>query len=1023
MSDFVFKKVVAKGLQTDAVISGSQGEQNKTLSPFSPVQTIFNSTVAGVKDAVFQSVDVLNIPKPAHTSMSAPEMFIIKQIADQQERNDNRLEEMQERLKEKREDAEIAKNLTASVKEPQEIMEKIQEMQEDFEGVMEVVEKVRVVNETGRVVSERTVARHRRVVADLEGIIDRAGKYGVDKEEILDKLGRLVGRCKVPKLKDAMREILEDGKIPAVGKEKIAEGLGKIVNEESERLGRMQKQNASDKRKITVKVQGILDEQKGYSDAVKGLMGILERSQKEGDKFRKEDLLKDLMDIAGKCKQGIGRELQDMVNGARKDERKKEDVIADLREAAGKYLRKLSVIEAVQKLMPGAAGAAKEDLVDRVQGVVAQWKSKERELESIEREMRKMAEQGISEKDFQGKAKGLLQGKPDIGREVLTRGPVGAADYVHSLIKEMQGNEHIQEIKDVLARPLGKDELVDEINRMVQGESEAVMLSKKITSILKKAEKPETKTSDLVKDLRAAAKIADETELNVRIRMILHETEKRGMGKDYITSKLKEIASANDRQIEIAAGISHLVSEKDKMTKKELVKGMGDMISACRREASYFENIFKNLVKILTRKPTNEEFFVRMREQLQGREWVAKDIEKRKLNPGQATETVRELAEGMMSNPYIRRMDQIVKKEQSMQKSEIVKLLEDLESEIKQIKGIVDELMNLVQSASGKDSSLEKEDLISAVEQMAKTTSSDRLGRKLLRMATRARKEGLSKDDLIHEIRKSLPSENNILTMFSRLRVALENDDSKEVNRLTNILYQVNSEIVSVDVAVRKAMSAAETTQGSLDAKRQIAESARGAIRNISQLSRREEERNTGMEAARLLELYGDEEDQVKKGKLLDSVVDLCAQGGSSAKRIIAAKFDRFLRDCSGNIGIQKGVPNGCTVKLARLCLFDKDFNTKIAGTKLVSRYFDFISDNAWRLDRTANSRHIDEAVGSIITGALTGPERLKMSALNALRKVAVQNHKAASAIRMLAGDREERISNAAKEVIKELML
>lgn len=176
------------------------------------------------------------------------------------------------------------------------------------------------------------------------------------------------------------------------------------------------------------------------------------------------------------------------------------------------------------------------------------------------------------------------------------------------------------------------------------------------------------------------------------------------------------------------------------------------------------------------------------------------------------------------------------------------------------------------------------------------------------------------------------------------------------------------------------------------------------------------------MNVEKMLKRYLIEDDALKKGKVLDSIAEVCAGNKSRTKRIVAIKFGRFLKECTSE-NIQNGILNGCTVRIAKSCLSDNDCNTKISGTKLLSRYFELLVENAWKLESKTTSRHIDESVNAINMSALAGPDRLKLSALSALKKIAARNHYAAAAIHKMSKDRNEKISEAAMDIIKELMI
>ncbi|MEM2974729.1 MAG: hypothetical protein QW112_03870, partial [Candidatus Micrarchaeia archaeon] len=817
-------------------------------------------------------------------------------------------------------------------------------------------------------------------------------------------------------------------------------GLGRIVAEEMERIAEMQKQSATDRRKVATKIRKVLDERKGYEDAMKDLLGLVDKARSMGEKLGKEDILKELVRIAGRGKTGIGRDLQDIITEARKEERRKEDILSDIREAAGSFVRKLAVIEAVQKLLPRAAELERQDLIDKMQRIVSQWRKEEQSLGAVEREMLKMIEKGIGDEEFKKKAKELLKGKPDIEREVLKLKPDAAVAYVRGIVRELQSNEHIQELKDMISSPLSRDELITEINSIVKGESEAVALSRRITSILRKADDPRVGTQDLIKQLKEASRLAEESELNIKLREILAKTERMGMSKEFLVSRLREISSLHERQLEVATEISAIVVASERMTKKELIENLKRITSACRREADFFETAFKNLKKLLFKRPSSEEFFSRMDDELRGREWAVRDVKRRKLTPGQAIEMFREIAEGLKSNPYVRRLDSIIDREKALQKTEIINALKELDKEIQQTKRIITELSNLVgahdreveevekEARAGKVvgvSSLSREDILLAVESLARSTSSDRLGRKLQRITDRARKEGMSRDDIIHEIIRMLPTENNFLTIFSRLRWALENDDIKELNRLMGMLYRVNFEILSIDITVKKYM--AQDGKGAAQeqaSKAAIADTARKVLHKISILSHKEEEREAGIFVDGILRRLVDEPDAVERGRLINLLIDTCASSRPSIRRIMAVKLERFLRGPYSSVSsILSSIPNSCVPRVARLCLNDKDLSAKAASTKLLSRYFDMLSEHAWILNPDIISRHIDESVNAIVIGGVAGPESLKMSALNALKKVAVRNKNAALAIKILAKDRSENVSSAAKEIIKDLML
>ncbi len=627
-------------------------------------------------------------------------------------------------------------------------------------------------------------------------------------------------------------------------------------------------------------------------------------------------------------------------------------------------------------------GVQKETIVARVKEVVA------KEGKRIEEEVPKqkvVVIEKIAEKIFT-KSAGMT--KKELIKEVKKISELVPADIGRKLkdaVKEMPERE--------------KEYLVSKLQEMVGKQREYVAVKSELVKLLEKAVKD--KAFDKEQLLKELGKLAERSKsaIGQEISSLLKEGEKAEVKVEQITDSLRKLIDSYKKRIEIVDPVSELVKRSEELTKEQIVEGLRKIVEDWQDRVKFVDAVVQWAEKLLPKRVKAEEFakkttavidsVVKQNPKFEELGQALKRIigtgKEREESPSAVLDKLREVSDGMATNPYVRKVREIVGQSKRLEKKDVVEQLKKLKDELKESQWVVERIDKLVKSPEGAD----KQKLLDGLKDLLWSVSSDRLGKEILELIHNEKKYGLTREQLVEGLATLLQREERMANVMRAITVSVERKDVRQLNKIANMLGIVLNDLRNVN-GVAKRLS---TQEWDKDAKEKMYSVVDEFVRSLQSMAKNGRKEAGKLYIEELFEGYLNKEVKLED---LRGTLDEIFNGKETSLKIEAMRGLEQLVKTKKITGFDNNL-----LEYSKKSVKEPDVELKSITFITLGRYADYTEAVH---DGKTSAKTYDEIGKIIVDGAKGSNYRVITAALKAADKVAARSNAASSFIKIWCG-------------------
>ena len=371
-------------------------------------------------------------------------------------------------------------------------------------------------------------------------------------------------------------------------------------------------------------------------------------------------------------------------------------------------------------------------------------------------------------------------------------------------ISEMSPQKVNARIKEVIESP-NKAYIIKELQNPDKLKELSETISK-LTKVLEKAKQdPSLKKEPLAKELEKIGK-ESKTDIGKEIKGIAEVAKAPTTSIDTILDKVKESVDKFKRRLEVVKEVQSVAAEADKLKTETLVDKLNGIIKGWKEKSDFGGAMSKAALDLLKEKLGTEKFVEKLVEkidsllkekpEMKGIADSAKSLisesKEKGLLPEQIAEQIGGLSDELKSNPYIRKVRDIISGSKAAKRERTADKLKELDQDLRETEAMARRLERIVSDQS-KEKNRQK--LINDLEKEFIGASSDRVGKRLLDLVKRARQKDLATDKIINEADRIAADERRNANILGHVYGALRNKDDARLRRMISDIGEFVSQL------------------------------------------------------------------------------------------------------------------------------------------------------------------------------------------------------------------------------------